>query len=250
MSEAEPYSKSAISISERQRNRYWKLYTQRKLAGQVISVTGWSPYSDPVIENMIKEHGGIVGDKDIWQEEQIIVIGRKAYDEDYLKMSIQFGLMRDFPCVYLSQEAFRDFINYDKYPAYYRGDPRIQDHPGLSFLSSLGFKWPSIDAIPGDGGARNSSGWLESHPLRSIYGYTVQTGTLLEYRQNALKRAVRLDGLGLQIVAEHIAFLIRNAKLRHDDLMDNAIGIWESDLTWLYSTYYKNTIHSFIWPTY
>ena len=71
------------------------------IMGQIISVTGYNHEKD-LIEDSLRQLGGIIGDKDIWQEEQFIVIGRFAYDENYLKESISLGLYIEKPFNYIS----------------------------------------------------------------------------------------------------------------------------------------------------
>lgn len=51
----------------------------------------------------------------------------------------------------------------------------------------------------------------------------------------------------LRKMAESIAAFTRNAKRRHDDRMDDAIKHWESDLRFLFDTYYVGRF-SFGWP--
>jgi hypothetical protein len=93
-----------------------------------------------------------------------------------------------------------------------------------------------------------SDGWRAKHELRAIYGYSVDAreGLSMAQRQQCLRKAVA--GLGLRTTAEHIAWLIKNAKRRHDDHMHNAIEKWEDDMDWLHDTFYKKSIHRFIWP--
>ncbi len=196
--------------------------------------------------------GAIVGDMDIWQTNQIMVVGRENFDEDYLIKSIEFGFEHDFTCRYLSQEDFWQFWLSGEETTYYAGDSRIENHEGLSFLASVGFKWPSIEVAEYYGGTENLSSQLNpSHDLQKIFGYSVRKGVPLEERRQKLKRAIRKppSGLGLNKVANHIAFLVRYNSLRYDNRMVEAINSWESDLEWLHQKYYANRYHSFLWPS-
>jgi hypothetical protein len=240
---------TTIAFSKKQFAYFQRVYRQRRLADQIISVTGYVPLNRDEMEEIIKNKGGFIGGKGIWQCEQMVVIGRDGFDVDYLQKSVQIGLNYKFSCNFLSQEAFLDILENDRYPSYYKGDPRIQDHQGLSYVATLGFPWPSAEVTIGIGGTGNLLVWNDSHPLRSRYGYNVQRETPESERLSALKIAVRQDALGLREVAEHIAWLIRLAKRRRDDKMDEAIDNWESDLEWLYKEYYENSVYSFIWPS-
>ncbi len=181
-----------------------------------------------------------------------MVVGRENFDQEYLLRSIDFGREHGFTCRYLSQEDFWSFWLGGDETTYYAGDPRISDHEGLSFLASVGFKWPSIEAVERYGGTGNLSGqFREQHELKKFFGYSVRQGVSAEERRQRLKRAVRKppSGLGLRVVAEHIAGMANLNLSRQDGRMDEAIGKWMSDLEWLYEKYYVNRRHSFLWPS-
>lgn len=219
--------------------------------GEIVGVTGSGPYDEMVIEKIATLEGAIVGDADIWQTNQLIVVGREDFDEEYLETSIDFGLEHGFTCRYLSQEDFWSYWLGADETTYYAGDPRIRDHEGLSFLASVGFKWPSIEAVERYGGTGDLSGrFREQHELKRFFGYSVRQGISAEERRQRLKRAIREPpgGLGLRVVAEHIAGMTNLALSRGDNRMDEAIGKWESDLEWLRQKYYLNRRHSFLWP--
>ncbi len=220
--------------------------------GETVSVTGDGPYDELVIKKIATLEGAIVGDIDIWQTNQLIVVGRKDFDKQYLETSIDFGLEHGFTCRYLSQEDFWDFWLGGDETTYYAGDPRISNHEGLSFLASVGFKWPSVEAVERYGGTGNlSSRFREQHELKKFFGYSVRQGVSVEERRQKLKRAIRTppSGLGLRVVAEHIAGMTNLALSRNDGRMDEAISKWESDLEWLRQKYYVNRRHSFLWPS-
>ena len=134
---------------------------------------------------------------------------------------------------------------------YFEGDSRIDEHEGLKFLASVGFKFPTVKELFEREGV-NSYEFGErrlEHELKSVFGYNVQKKTSITERREALKKASsEKTGLGLRKVAFHIWGRIcenhRNKK------MENAIVNWKSDLEWLRKTHYDKTIHSFRFPEY
>jgi hypothetical protein len=221
-----------------------------KFFAQVVGVTGREPVSAVLLRDEIMREDGVIGNAGIWQKDQIVVVGREDFDEAYLKRSVEIGMRFKFTCVYLSQEAFAEWWLDDKPAEYVKGDRRIAEHPGLAFLASIGFKWPEWEAVAGTGGGTGALGLNDTHPLSAVYKYSVRRDVPLKTRQAALARAIRPDALGLKAVVEHIAGMVRLNKSRLDSRMDGAIGRWEDDLAWLREYYYKNTIYSFIWPSY
>ncbi len=218
--------------------------------GKTVGVTGSGPYDEMAIEKIVTLEGGIVGDADIWQTNQMVIVGREAFDEDYLLKSVEFGMEHGFACRYLSQEDFWDYWLGAEETTYYEGDPRIASHKGLSFLASIGFKWPPVEFVQGYGGTGSLADRLNpTHQLKSRFGYSVQRGVSVKERRQRLSRAVRgLGALGLRTVAEHTAFLINLNLRRYDDRLLDAIERWESDLDWLYRSYYEGKAVSFVWP--
>jgi hypothetical protein len=116
---------------------------------QTVGVTGDGPYEARAIEKIITLEGGLVGDKDAWQPNQLLVIGRKNFDRNYLKESVQIlHLYNETPCEYISQEDFwTAWLHRDRalHRPYFRGDRRIYEHLGLRFLSTIGFSWPVVE---------------------------------------------------------------------------------------------------------
>ncbi len=132
--------------------------------GKTVGVTGSGPYDEMAIERIATLEGAVVGDSDIWQTNQMVIVGREAFDEDYLMKSVEFGLDEGFTCRYLSQEDFWDYWLGGEETAYYAGDPRIASHEGLSFIASIGFKWPSIEVVQGYGGTGSVADRLNPRP--------------------------------------------------------------------------------------
>jgi hypothetical protein len=116
--------------------------------GRVIGCTGSGPYSEAFIKDTTLRNLGIVGDKDIWQQDEVIVVGRSNYDQSYLEKSFEIGTTYDFQCRYLSQEDFLTLYQYGHDVAYSRDDLRIRNHAGLTFLATLGTNWLTSTVIP------------------------------------------------------------------------------------------------------
>lgn len=118
-----------------------------KLAGQVIGCTGSGPYDDVKIKKNILEGFGIIGNQDVWQHDQVIVVGNIAFDRIYLQRSLEIGQKFGFMCHYMSQQDFLSSYLQGKEVRYTSIDHRIHDHRGLSFLASLKQKWPDQTSI-------------------------------------------------------------------------------------------------------
>ncbi|MFQ5617102.1 MAG: hypothetical protein ACE5GO_11675, partial [Anaerolineales bacterium] len=75
-------SVTTVALQKRWKKLSHIRYTvERKFQGQIIGVTGHTPYSKRKIENMVIAESGYLGDKDIWQQDQIMVIGKKGFDK-------------------------------------------------------------------------------------------------------------------------------------------------------------------------
>lgn len=228
---------------------------EQKFLGAIIAVTGDDPHYSEAIERIVRLEGGTVGgrsgDDGSWQVNQIVVVGREDFVEEYLVESINVGLRHGLTCRYMSQEAFWDLWLWDEYEPYYKGDPRIEEHPGLSFLASIGFKWPTLQEIQGAGILDGATNWNAESILKSKFGYHVRKQLSEKTRRKRLQNAVTArDGLGLKAVADHIAFLIRLNRGKTDESLEGALGRWKSDLNWLHTSFYTGSTHSFVWPTF
>lgn len=228
---------------------------EQKFIGEIIAVTGDGPHYEEAIERIIRlegaTSGGRMGDDGSWQENQIVVVGRDDFDADYLIESINVGLRHGFTCRYMAQEAFWDLWLWEEYQSYYKGDPRIGEHPGLSFLASVGFEWPTFKETRSVGTLDNTGTWNTESVLRSRFHYHVRKQLSEKTRRNRLREAVTAeDSLGLKAVADHIAFLIRLNRGKCDESLEGALGRWESDLDWLHECFYSRSAHRFAWPTF
>ncbi len=224
---------------------------ESKLVDELFIVTGNNPLEEQAIERIVVLEGGVLDESNVWPEALIIVIGREHFDREFLLQSIHARHDYGYDYPYISQEAFFEFWLDGVLPAYYEGDPRIENHEGLSFLASIGFTWPTINEVQGIGSSDSSKNWNEESILKSKFGYRVRKGLKESTRRKRLAAAVTAsDGLGLHAVAEHIAFLIRLNQGKADPSLEGALERWRSDLDWLYKTYYENSAYRFSWPTY
>ena len=115
---------------------------EHPLRGLVIGASGASPYT----LNAIEAKGGILGSADTWQHEQIVVVPRRTFDRDYLKMSVALGQQHGFVCRYMSEVDWSlGFEVLGDYPHYVEGDQRVREHDGLRFLSGIGVRWPLLE---------------------------------------------------------------------------------------------------------
>ncbi len=213
------------------------------LRGFIVGATGDQPVTETLIRSLAFWQGALLGDGDIWQDGQLIVVGRIGFDEEYLKQAIELIIAHGVVIHFISQEVFLDFLETGILQHHYPGDPRISDHPGLTFLSSIGFKWPVAGTYRGIHKLENFEG--EDHDLAVKYGYSVRAGVSLASRRRALTLGV--SALGLQVVAYHIAGLIKRNS--GNPIMKHAVPRWREDLAWLHKTKYLNSLHSFVWPT-
>jgi hypothetical protein len=222
---------------------------EEKLENQTFIVTGNYPLEERGVERIIRLEGGTLDPLKTWPEKAIIVIGRQDFDEDFLLRSINVRHAHGFKFDYLSQEAFFEFWLDGILPDYFEGDPRIEEHEGLSFLASVGFEWPTISDIQGLGTLDDSVSWNKMSLLASEFKYRARKGISERTRRKRLANAVTApDGLGLEVVANYLAFFIRLNRNKWD--CQDAVEKWTSDLGWLYDTYYQNSIYRFSWPTY
>lgn len=222
----------------------------------VVGITGYSSFNTDyhlAVAKIIELEGGkIAGDfgyDEEWEIEQLILVGDVDFDEEYLIESVEIGIQNKFTCQYISLEDFWEHYddNYQLEP-YSKDDPRVKKHAGLSFLASLGFKYPEIDIFSfGDRSQDKSKGWNPESILKSKFGYSVECGMSLPQRRSALVKAVNSpEIISLQKITEHIAFNINIRK--KNKVMISAVERWQSDLAWLRKNYYDNSVHSFTFP--
>jgi hypothetical protein len=216
--------------------------TEWLLNGFLISATGSGFLTEQEVRSLSYWQGAILADADIWRDEQVIVIGREQFDEAYLKQAIELIVRRKIHIYFVSQELFLECADDGVLGFHYPGDLRIEDHPGLLFLASLGFKWPVLGAYQGTHKLEQFE--AEDHDLATRYGYSVRAGVSIATRRRSLLAGV--EGLGLETVAYHIAGLIQRNNA--NPVMKGAVPRWRDDLGWLYQNKYANSPHSFVWP--
>ncbi|MCI0397382.1 MAG: hypothetical protein L0322_20940 [Chloroflexi bacterium] len=223
-----------------------------RLTGMIDQVTGNSPFQ---AEDLLEwfDKFGLLWTLDL-PRKGYVIIGREDFDKELLQeaLEVSYSTEYDFVAEFYSQEDFLNFWLFGVETNYYPGDPRIADHPGLSYLASLGdypWPWPATEAKPGSG-YLNEYDMLEKHPLLERFGYTVSAKAGLSQRERRKKLDTALtterDPLSLREVVNHIAYLIKRSKRRHDDKMAQAIAKWEQDLDYLRQKYYKK---QFRWPS-
>lgn len=176
----------------------------------------------------------------------IVVLGREGFYPEVIDQLVSPEAVIEVE--FCSQEDFLNFWLFGKFDPYDEGDLRIEEHPGLKYLASIGdytWPWPDTEVIPGDG-ETDTDAWQTEHILRTKYGYTVNKQIDLTDKQRQQQLDNALQELTLQVIVEHIAFLVRMRKARHDrQSYTRAINKWERDLTYLQSKYYKK---QFVWP--
>ena len=191
--------------------------------------------------------GGVVsGDgasNEKWEIEQTIFIGDQDFDEEYLIQSVEIGMEYNFTCKYFSIDDFWEIYTEDNnYESYYEGDPRIENHAGLSFLASLYFKYPNVDILRfSSSQSNNSKEWNVESILKGNFGYNVQKGNSKSNRRSSLERAVNSPNIiSLKQIAEHIVFNINIRKSKKN--MSSAVERWQEDLEWLKEEFYDKSV--------
>lgn len=229
---------------------------ENKFEGRIVGITGFSPKFpnyDEMVRRIIELEGGIlsgdVQNTEEWEIGQIIIVGEEDFNREYLIQSIEIGIEHNFTCQYFSLEDFWDFYTDSYlYEPYFEGDPRIENHAGLSFLASLYFEYPSADIFGfGNKSFDKEKDWNVESILKSNFGYSVRKGISEHNRRIALDEAVNSPKIiSLQEIAEHIVFLINTRK--GNENMSYAVNHWKEDLDWLREEFYDKSIHSFKFP--
>jgi len=214
------------------------------ISGKTIGIAGEQPFNYSDFVKLIMILGGEIHTWEIpWKEVDYLIIGKERFNVNYLEASI--GMQNEI--LYMSQEVFLDLLLFGNEPCYYHGDVRIEEHPGLKFLSSIGFQWPSTYSTPGQNELEEVQ-WPNESELMKKCQYSVKKGISKRERRRRLRKGMKELELGY--IVKHIANLVRIAKRRNDNIMKDAISRWEEDLNWIRKNYYEGTKHSFIWPDY
>lgn len=237
-----------------------QIFQGKVFPGQVYEVTGSGPFPEDALIDLVSKFGlyflpeHFETDREQFQS-YYVVVGREAFDENFLESLLDENDMeQEERYIFLSQEAFLNYWLFGIETRYVPGDPRIDEHPGLRFLSSVGMEiwpWPSTELFPITlvNGDVETGTWRTKHILKQRFGYSVakNAGLSAPQRQRILDTALttRDNPLELKAVAEHLAWLARMNKRRRDARYAEAIAKWEEDLAYLKSKYYR---HQFSWP--
>lgn len=136
----------------------------------------------------------------------------------------------------------------------------------LTRESAEGFQWPSTDAPAGIKGFSGDQYWYQDG-LLSYVGYRVgKTNGVSEIKRRRILDCVLFNELPLvnspeymnewgevktshrlKKLAEALASFTRNAKRKNPTSLRFAIDEWESDLSYLYHSYYHERL-GFYWP--
>ena len=230
-----------------------------------VVVQGASSLVESVF-NTILDAFGIQNMGALSKDADAMVIGREGWSEEVVDQ--QLDEWENTPRRVYSQEMFLAFLLTRKDPL--QSDQGLlrffsDDHPGLRYILSIGFDWPTTEAPLGSGDMDTPDS-PETGVLKAM-GYTVGRNGLSDgarrqilkevYSTKSLPRigdAIHMAEWGdpnlatrLLKMANTIAALARNAKRRTDGSMKVAVEDWESDLAWLQRTYYRG-IYNFKWP--
>lgn len=178
----------------------------------------------------------------------IIVVGQHNFNRDFLTYILPFAC-RNPKLNVMSQEDFLNYMyDFSDWHPYRRNDQRIENHPGLKFLASIGFEWPEIvwrnpsssDQTPG-----HISNWSTKSRLKSQFGYSASANISVQARREALASAIYV--MGLEEVA---TFLINHLINNYQNVSSHqdAVPRRQEDAEWLKATFYDSSYHRFIWP--
>ena len=198
---------------------------------------------------------------------ETLIIGREGWNPKNVGQQLDFRTERSIRAY--SQEMSLAFLACGKDPlcgGELLLDYFSQSHPGLEFLKSIGFPWPSTDAFPGLGNLSETD-WPQEG-LLSYMGYRVgRNGAPISRRREILATIFEQDALPrvnsaeymrewgpakstarLKKMAESIASFARNEKRRNSSSYAEAIKDHEEDLEWLKQRFYTGA-HRFQWPS-
>ena len=219
------------------------LVVKGKITDVPVALRGESPYTVNQLNTLVKRMGGIPYTSGTSFNKLIIVIGRSGFNENFLKNHT--GPIIRNKVKFLSQEDFITYASSGDLKEYTKGDPRLTDHPGLAYLASIKFDWPSTFTLIGQAQLDPFAHFDQESILKHQYGYSVRKGSSLSQRREALKRAIE-DGVELEFIVRHITKMMKLRKGRYSMFFE-AIVNWEEDLQWLKEHYYKPPYY-FIWP--
>lgn len=230
--------KTLLQVTE---NTHAKLFAGA-IAKQVVMLTGDGPFKKDNLVDLLKKLDAILFTEQIdLTKVTFVVVGTEEFDKRLLRKALDGAKKAQF----VSQEEFLNHLLFNQESKYYQGDPRINMHQGLSYLASIGFKWPVLNESPISRDHRKpNTNHLNKESLLYQMGYNVAQSTTKTQRRQALRKAVEAPDIGLKDAAYHIASQWR----LHSSHLE-ARKKWKSDLDWLYREYYQNRNYHFGWPT-
>lgn len=229
-----------------------------------VMTTGSSPFAEAEFNEFLRRVG--IHPYAVMRHTKILVVGRKGWKESELRKLLEARSGKKLR-VY-SQEMFIAFLvtKIDPLTAASEVVKRFgKGHPALSFLSEIGFDWPTTEVYSG-GGSELPNDWLKLGFLKYA-GYNVgRSGGAEKERRAALRKVYSVrrlptvfpsdyrnewglprSSVRLQKMAYSIAAFCQLAK-RRPHAMQLAIKEWEEDLDWLRITYYDGR-YQFEWPS-
>jgi hypothetical protein len=216
------------------------------LSNRMVCLTGNGPFLARDLGEFLKRIGAwndFAVPPAKYKGDYFVVVGRSEFHQQYLQQIV----VSTNPPEFLAQEDFLNLLLCGRQAVYFRDDPRIEEHPGLAYLATIGFRWPSTYATPGNYDLNGTEDWDGESILKKKYGYNVKKGTSATYRRSALKKAIE-EKVEFKNIVDHIAAMIRLHKRRRDKKMEGAIDRWSEDLKWLKEVYYDNSSYRFVWP--
>lgn len=231
---------------------------------KTISIIGSGPFKEVEFGEFLRRAG--IKPRTITNDTKILIVGRREWRKSTLRKLINERSGKKLG-VY-SQEMLIAFLVTGNDPLTSSNEVVKlwgKGHPALTFLSEVGFDWPTT-IVHGGGGSKLPTGW-EKRGLFKHLGYAVgRSGRSEEERRKALRKAYTVrwlpsslppdyrsewgrprSSMRLQKMADSIASLCRLAKRRPQN-MKIAIAEWEQDLEWLRVTYYDGH-YQFEWPS-
>jgi hypothetical protein len=231
---------------------------------KAVSTTGSGPFAEVEFDEFLR--GLRVEPQTIAPQTKVLIVGRRGWTESELRTLLEARSGKKLR-VY-SQEMLIAFLLTATDPL--RSPDEVVErfgrgHPALTFLSAIGFDWPTTE-VYGGGGSELPGDWLQLGFLGYLRYKVGSSGAAVEERHAVLRKAYGVKALPtffpstyrnewgrprsstrLQKMAYSIASFCRNGK-RRPNTMRIAVAEWEADLHWLRVTYYDGR-YRFEWPS-
>ena len=243
---------------------WYDLIQLGRLLGQVVTVTGSEPFREDQIKSMIISENGIVGNENIWQKDQILVIGSYGYSSELLQRAVYLNRKLNLSIQYMSQEAFQEYHLYGRLPQYFEGDKRIRGHSGLHILAWIGHSWSTLNQYRRLYWKLLPSG---KHPFPKLCEYYNELQSISSGKRYEIERLEKIYSLapddiyvGQDEFEGYAVFVFKesNKAVLECPIVGNAIYIikdnWKSlsqrsksELLWYHSNSVLRIIHSENW---